>query len=234
MNFNSHMYKFSNYFLYICYKMSRMPKLSMEISESMEMLNETEYLDKPQKPSSVPKEKPPKKKRVMSEAQLANLSKAREKSALNRRLKKEQKVADKVALKEEKKLRKKKMPKVEAQHHNEVVEAPSSDEEEVEEENYQPTNGVDYEFIMSNVYGMIKEDETNRLQKVEDDRLAQEDYDNRKDTYDNKIRQEERDRLMGIVEEKRKKKKNTAPLMNNQPNWDSCFQPRGRGSDQFF
>ena len=161
-----------------------MPKLSMEINESMEMLNEKEYLDKPEKPSSIPKEKPPKKKRVMTEKQLESLAKAREKSALNRRLKKEQKLAEKVALKEEKKLKRNKMPKVEAQHHNEVLE--------------------------------------------------KEDYNKRKDAYDNKIRQEERDRLMGIVEEKRKKKATTAPLMNNEPNWDSCFQPRGRGSDQFF
>lgn len=215
-----------------------MPKLSMEINESMEMLNEKEYLDKPEKPSSIPKEKPPKKKRVMSEAQLANLAKAREKSALNRRLKKEQKVAEKVALKEEKKQKRRKMPKVEEQHHNEVVEAPSSEEEWEEEQHYQqPTNGIDYEYIMSNVYGMIKEDETNRLQEQEAQRLAEIDYNKRKDDYDNKIRQEERDRLMGIVEEKRKKKRDTAPLRNpssNQPNWDSCFQPRGHGSDQFF
>mgnify|MGYP003672854548 CR=1 FL=1 len=212
-----------------------MPKLSMEINESMEMLNEKEYLDKPEKPSSIPKEKPPKKKRVMTEKQLESLAKAREKSALNRRLKKEQKLADKVALKEEKKLKRNKMPKVEAQHHNEVVEAPSSEEEELAEEHYAPpSNGIDYEFIMSNVYGMIKEDETNRLRQAEEDRLEKEDYNKRKDAYDNKIRQEERDRLMGIVEEKRKKKATTAPLMNNEPNWDSCFQPRGRGSDQFF
>ena len=214
-----------------------MPKLSMEINESMEMLNEKEYLDKPEKPSSIPKEKPPKKKRVMTEKQLESLAKAREKSALNRRLKKEQKLADKVALKEEKKLKRKKMPKVEAQHHNEVAEAPThyeSEEEELVEEHYAPQGGIDYEFIMSNVYGMIKEDETNRLRKIEEDKQAEIDYNNRKDAYDNKIRQEERDRLMGIVEDKRKKKKAQAPLMNNQPNWDACFQPRGRGSEQFF
>ena len=44
----------------------------------------------------------------MTEKQLSSLAKAREKSALNRRLKKEQKVADKLALKEEKKKGKKK------------------------------------------------------------------------------------------------------------------------------
>lgn len=64
-----------------------MPKLSMEIEpvESVGLPVDS-YLQKPTLPSS--KDKPVKKKRVMSEKQLANLAKAREKSALNRKLKK--------------------------------------------------------------------------------------------------------------------------------------------------
>ena len=216
--------------------MSRMPKLSMEINENMEMLNETEYLDKPQKPSSIPKEKPPKKKRVMSEAQLENLAKAREKSALNRRLKKEKKVADKVALKEEKKktkIKKAYLPPIEEEEEEDYGNEGSDMEVELTETN----NGggaVDYEYIMSNVYGMIKEDEVNRVREEQERQEAEKDYNERKDSYDNKIRQEERDRLMGIVEEKRKKKVRETPLKPQGTDWDSCFQPRGRGGDQFF
>ena len=49
-------------------------------------LAEEEYLQRPQKPSSL--EKPVKKKRVMSEKQLANLARAREISAQKRAEKK--------------------------------------------------------------------------------------------------------------------------------------------------
>lgn len=248
------MYKFSNYFLYICYKMSRMPKLSMEIEPAVEGLAEESYLQKPQLPKStdVAKEKPPKKKRVMSEKQLANLAKAREKSALNRRLKKEEKIKEKEALKEQKKLAKKKTPIASTTAENlDVIEEEDYVEEgmddadnyygageadEEPESNY--TNGIDYEFIMANVYGMIKEDQHKEREQAKKAKEEEERMLEAKNAYDERIRKEERDRLMGIVKEKKSQRSSAGtgynPLKPQEPNWDSCFQPRGRGGDNFF
>jgi len=235
------MCKFSNYFLYICYKMSRMPKLSMEIEPAVEGLAEESYLQKPQLPKSnaTEKEKPPKKKRVMTEKQLESLAKAREKSALNRRLKKEQKVADKEALKEQKKLAKKnKIPIASTTAENlEVVEEEEEEEYEEAEDYYAPpTNGIDYEFIMSNVYGMLKEDQQKEREAQQKALEEQARMTQAKEDYDESIRKAERDRLMGIVKEKKGKRPTQAynPLKPHEPNWDSCFQPRGRGGDNFF
>tara|TARA_R110002020_G_scaffold92325_7_gene223651 strand:+ start:1207 stop:1875 length:669 start_codon:yes stop_codon:yes gene_type:complete len=222
----------------------------MEIESVETGLPVDSYLQKPQLPKSnapTDAKAPPKKKRVMSEKQLENLKKAREKSALNRRLKKEQKVADKEALKEQKKLAKKnKIPIASTTAENlEVVEEESANgssddyEEEVDnaDEYYAPqSNGIDYEFIMSNVYGMLKEDqhkekEAHRLALEEQARMTQ-----AKEDYDESIRKAERDRLMGIVKEKKGKQQRPThnALKPHEPNWDSCFQPRGRGGDNFF
>lgn len=219
--------------------MSRMPKLSMEIEPVEEQgLPVDSYLQKPTLPSS--KDKPAKKKRVMSEKQLANLAKAREKSALNRKLKKEQKVADKEALKEQKKLAKKNKttPPVQLEVVEEVAE-----EEYVEEEvkDYGTQNdyadsgdtGIDYEFIMSNVYGMLKEDAHREREEKLAKQKAEEEYILKKNAYDETIRADERARLKGVVEEKQKHKKTISPMVNGT-DWDSCFQPRGRGGDNFF
>lgn len=216
-----------------------MPKLSMEIEPVEEQgLPVDSYLQKPTLPSS--KDKPAKKKRVMSEKQLANLAKAREKSALNRKLKKEQKVADKEALKEQKKLAKKNKttPPVQLEVVEEVAE-----EEYVEEEvkDYGTQNdyadsgdtGIDYEFIMSNVYGMLKEDAHREREEKLAKQKAEEEYILKKNAYDETIRADERARLKGVVEEKQKHKKTIAPMVNGT-DWDSCFQPRGRGGDNFF
>ena len=240
------MYFFSNYFLHICYSMSRMPKLSMEIESVEEQgLAVDSYLQKPALPSS--KEKPAKKKRVMTEKQLSSLAKAREKSALNRRLKKEQKVADKLALKEEKKKGKKKIIKAYAEP------LPTIEEEEYPEEQYEEgsdmevitsedqysdypnagDNGIDYEFIMSNVYGMLKEDATREQEAIITRKKEEEEYMLKKNAYDDTIRADERARLKGVVEEKQKHKKTIAP-MTNGTEWDSCFQPRGRGVGDIF
>ena len=224
------MYNSSNFYLYICYNMSRMPKLSMEIEPVEEQgLPVDSYLQKPALPSS---NKPAKKKRVMSEKQLENLAKAREKSALNRKLKKDQKVADKEALKEQKKLAKKKgrTPIASTTETLEPVE-----EEEYEEEQYDATgdSGIDYEFIMSNVYGMIKEDQVREHDEKIKAKKEEEEWNTRKNAYDETIRADERHRLKGVVEEQVKHKKNISP-MTNGTNWDKCFQPRGRGGDNFF
>jgi len=219
--------------------MSRMPKLSMEIEPVEEQgLPVDSYLQKPTLPSS--KEKPPKKKRVMSEKQLANLAKAREKSALNRKLKKEQKVAEKEALKEQKKLAKKK-GKTPIASTTELE--PVEEEEYVEEEvkDYGTQNdyadsgdtGIDYEFIMSNVYGMLKEDAHREREEKLAKQKAEEEYILKKNAYDETIRADERARLKGVVEEKQKHKKTISPMVNGT-DWDSCFQPRGRGGDNFF
>lgn len=224
--------------------MSRMPKLSMEIEpvESVGLPVDS-YLQKPTLPSS--KDKPVKKKRVMSEKQLANLAKAREKSALNRKLKKEQKLADKLALKEEKKKGKKKvsvpLEPVEEEEEDYGDEGSSYDEEVIPTEpstyNDYPSagdNGIDYEFIMSNVYGMIKEDAVREEEEKKRLLAEEEDYLQRKNAYDDTIRADERARLKGIVEEKQKHKKTIAPMVNNGTNWDGCFQPRGRGVGDIF
>lgn len=222
-----------------------MPKLSMEIEPVEEQgLPVDSYLQKPTLPSS--KEKPPKKKRVMSEKQLANLAKAREKSALNRKLKKEQKVAEKEALKEQKKLAKKKgktpiASTTDYQNQLEPV-AEVEEEEYVEEQNDYGTQndyadsgdtGIDYEFIMSNVYGMLKEDAHREREEKLAKQKAEEEYILKKNAYDETIRADERARLKGVVEEKQKHKKTISPMVNGT-DWDSCFQPRGRGGDNFF
>ena len=232
------MYIFSNYFLHICYSMSRMPKLSMEIEPVETGLPVDSYLQKPALPSS--KDTPTKKKRVMSEKQLANLAKAREKSALNRKLKKEQKVADKIALKEQKKLNKKKTPITEPVAEEDYGEE-GSDMEVIlsEDADHAPfetnagDNGIDYEFIMSNVYGMLKEDAHREREEKIKAQKEQEDYMLKKNAYDETIRADERQRLKGVVEQKQKHKKTIAPMVNGT-DWDSCFQPRGRGGDNFF
>lgn len=215
-----------------------MPKLSMEIEPVEEQgLPVDSYLQKPTLPSS--KEKPPKKKRVMSEKQLANLAKAREKSALNRKLKKEQKVADKEALKEQKKLAKK--TKTNPPVQLEVVEEVEEEEYVEEVKDYGIQNdyadsgdtGIDYEFIMSNVYGMLKEDAHREREEKLAKQKAEEEYILKKNAYDETIRADERARLKGVVEEKQKHKKTISPMVNGT-DWDSCFQPRGRGGDNFF
>ena len=210
-----------------------MPKLSMEIEPVESGLPVDSYLQKPALPSST---KPVKKKRVMSEKQLANLAKAREKSCENRRLKKEAKLAEKA----EKKLMKKKGKKsldtiTETEETSQPP--PQQVDYEIEEEEYAEEdggdNGVDYEFIMANVYGMLKEDEQERKENALREQAEKLDWTNKKNAYDENIRAEERERLKGIVEEKRKHKKAINPMTNGN-DWDSCFQPRGRGGDNFF
>ena len=216
--------------------MSRMPKLSMEIEPVEAGLPVDSYLQKPALPSSA---KPAKKKRVMSEKQLENLAKAREKSAENRRLKKEQKVADKLALKEEKKKKgRRPMPTIQEEDNDDVA---VDEEGEIQQENYVEEspydtgdNGIDYEFIMSNVYGMLKEDQVKQQEEKVRVKKEEEDYVLRKNAYDDTIRADERARLKGVVEEQQKHKKNYAPMVNGGSDWDKCFQPRGRGGDNFF
>lgn len=214
--------------------MSRMPKLSMEIEPVETGLPVDSYLQKPALPSSKEQAKQsPKKKRVMSEKQLENLAKAREKSALNRKLKKEQKVADKEALKAEKKLMKKTKVPLEPIEEEDYGEEGSDMEVILSEDTNAGDTGIDYEFIMSNVYGMLKEDAQREQEEKVRAQKEQEEYMLKKNAYDETIRADERTRLKGIVEQKQKHKKTISPMINGT-DWDSCFQSRGRGGDNFF
>tara|TARA_R110000787_G_scaffold44335_1_gene108869 strand:+ start:2224 stop:2826 length:603 start_codon:yes stop_codon:yes gene_type:complete len=198
-----------------------LPKLNMEINDIEDdmpnALAEEEYLKRPQKPSSL--EKPIKKKRVMSEKQLANLSRAREISA--------QKRAEAKALKKPKKAPKEVEEEVEEP--DELSGAPTDLEEEEEEEYVAPLPKakkkvkqnktlIDYDYIMDSVYNRMNRE------REEQDYMKQEQH-----SYDENIRKQERTRLMKLVEEKQKK---SVP----KDAWDACFSPqhnRGNGGNFF-
>ena len=198
-----------------------LPKLNMEINDIEDdmpnALAEEEYLKRPQKPSSL--EKPIKKKRVMSEKQLANLSRAREISA--------QKRAEAKALKKPKKAHKKVEEEVEEP--DELSGAPTDLEEEEEEEYVAPLPKakkkvkqnktlIDYDYIMDSVYNRMNRE------REEQDYMKQEQH-----SYDENIRKQERTRLMKLVEAKQKK---SVP----KDAWDACFSPqnnRGNGGNFF-
>jgi hypothetical protein len=209
-----------------------LPKLNMEINgiedDMPNALAEEEYLKRPQKPSSISTEiKPIKKKRVMSEKQLANLSRAREISA--------QKRAEAKALKKPKKAHKEVEEEVDepdelsgGAHHNDREE--EDGEEEEEEEEYiaplpkakkkvkQNKTLIDYDYIMDSVYNRMNRE------REEQEYMKQEQH-----SYDENIRKQERHRLMKLVEEKQKK---SVP----KDAWDACFSPqnnRGNGGNFF-
>jgi hypothetical protein len=195
-----------------------LPKLNMEINDIEDdmpnALAEEEYLKRPQKPSSLAQ--PIKKKRVMSEKQLANLSRAREISA--------QKRAEAKALKNPKKA------KVVEEVQTEQVEEIEQDSQEEEEEEYtaplpktqkkvkQNKTLIDYDYIMDSVYNRMNRE------REEQEWAKQEQH-----SYDENIRKQERHRLMKLVEEKQKK---SVP----KDAWDACFSPqnnRGNGGNFF-
>ena len=172
-------------------------------------LAEEEYLQRPQKPSSL--EKPVKKKRVMSEKQLANLARAREISA--------QKRAEKKG---------KSLKKIEEVVEPDELSGTIDEEEESDGEYVAPLPPqkkqkkrretlIDYDYIMDSVYNRMNSE------REEEEYMRQE-----QNAYDENIRKQERNRLMKLVEQKQKK-----PVQKDA--WDACFAPQNnRGNGDIF
>ena len=220
----------------------------MEIDQSIG-LAETEYLKKPELPSSIPNDKViKKKKRVVSQKQLDSLKRAREASVLKRKKIKEQKLKDK----EEAKALKKKPIQVKEPEVMETIEEerygganPSGADtpEELIDMNTVGGHSFNYEKVIGGVFDMIQADKERRKPEKEarwDKRF--------KDAED--IRIDERNKLLDLVKQmeradsmkstttkkekpKPKPKVNPAKLLKGQPDWDSCFAPR-RGGNNFF
>ena len=220
--------------------MSKLPSISMEIDQSIG-LAETEYLKKPELPSSIPNDKViKKKKRVVSQKQLDSLKRAREASVLKRKKIKEQKLKDK----EEAKALKKKPIQVKEPEVMETIEEERADTpEELIDMNTVGGHSFNYEKVIGGVFDMIQADKERRKPEKEarwDKRF--------KDAED--IRIDERNKLLDLVKQmeradsmkstttkkekpKPKPKVNPAKLLKGQPDWDSCFAPR-RGGNNFF
>tara|TARA_R100000541_G_scaffold52230_1_gene59894 strand:- start:179 stop:817 length:639 start_codon:yes stop_codon:yes gene_type:complete len=212
----------------------------MEIDQSIG-LAETEYLKKPELPSSIPNDKViKKKKRVVSQKQLDSLKRAREASVLKRKKIKEQKLKDK----EEAKALKKKPIQVKEPEVMETIEEERADTpEELIDMNTVGGHSFNYEKVIGGVFDMIQADKERRKPEKEarwDKRF--------KDAED--IRIDERNKLLDLVKQmeradsmkstttkkekpKPKPKVNPAKLLKGQPDWDSCFAPR-RGGNNFF
>lgn len=212
-----------------------MPKLDMsinEIPEESQGLAETEYLKKPaEKPSSIK----PKKKRVMSEKQLANLARARKISAEKRKAKKEAQAKEKkedppvenVVVKEDDGTEIS-YPKELGQHTQPTEELPLPIP--IPSKPQKPKmNGWESEdylnSVVDKVYGRLMTDRDSRMKQ----RKKQEEEQEEIRLYEESIREDERKRIGEKVKAK-------APSMGNHPlfnpqgqDWDKCFQPRGGG-----
>ena len=216
--------------------MSRMPKLDMsinEIPEETQGLNESEYLKRPaEKPSSIK----PKKKRVMSEKQLANLARARKISAEKRKAKKEAQTKEKVGVKgEDVPLQENVVikeedggeisyPKEVGQHTQPSAPIPIPVKSQKPKMNGWETE--DYlSSVVDKVYGRLMTDRDSRMKHRKEQEAEQEEI----RLYEESIREDERKRIGEKVKAK-------APSMGNHPlfnssgqDWDKCFQPRGGG-----
>ena len=204
-----------------------MPKLDMsinEIPEETQGLNESEYLKRPaEKPSSIK----PKKKRVMSEKQLANLARARKISAEKRKVKKElnkEKVGVKgedvenVVIKEE--------DGTEISYPKEEPSSPIPIPVKSQKPKMNGWETEDYlNSVVDKVYGRLMTDRESRMKQRREQEAEQEEI----RLYEESIREDERKRIGEKVKAK-------APSMGNHPlfnssgqDWDKCFQPRGGG-----
>lgn len=216
---------------------SKMPDLKPMDIEPMEdgYLPQSEYLKKPEKPNALkslqkgkrveepvepvenavePMEKPVKKKRVMSEKQLAGLAKAREASAKKRKEKK-------LAL--EKPLITKTVKPVKPMA---TVDESSSDDEVM------PSHEVPHiiqqkstDSVEERVYQRIMAEKEQRRkvkeQKRNDERLARE--------YEESIREDERKKLYEMTQQVKPKKRQVNATAMLQPNkWEECFAPKKR------
>ena len=217
---------------------SKMPDLKpMDIEPMNEdgYLPQSDYLKKPEKPNALkslqkgtPVEKPVddvensvepvapvKKKRVMSEKQLAGLAKAREASAKKRREKK-------LAL--EKPLITKTVKPVKPMA---TVDESSSDDEVM------PSHEVPHviqqkapaDSVEERVYQRIMAEKQQRRkvkeQKRNDERLARE--------YEESIREDERKKLYEMTQQVKPKKRQVNATAMLQPNkWEECFAPKKR------
>ena len=213
----------------------RMPKIDMEIQQ-IDGMAESDYLKKPELPKS--NEKPVKKKRQMSEKQLANLARARKISAEKRKERKEAKAQEKKIAKANRKV---KIVEPEPQE-LEPIEEESRDEPDVEEEEAEeeyisyPTkhsNAIDYDYIIDGVFDLIQEDKKRRRPLKEDKLKAM-------FQSEEKVRMDERQKILGLVNQMAdaEKTKNTqAPSASNilrrgnNVNWDDCFAPRRGGGN---
>ena len=209
---------------------SKMPDLKPMDIEPMEdgYLPQSEYLKKPEKPNALkslqkgkrveepvePVEKPVKKKRVMSEKQLAGLAKAREASAKKRKEKK-------LAL--EKPLITKTVKPVKPMA---TVDESSSDDEVM------PSHEVPHiiqqkstDSVEERVYQRIMAEKEQRRkvkeQKRNDERLARQ--------YEESIREDERKKLYEMTQQVKPKKRQVNATAMLQPNkWEECFAPKKR------
>jgi len=211
----------------------------MEIDQSIG-LAETEYLKKPELPSSIPARKE-KKKRVVSQKQLDSLKRAREASVLKRKKIKEQKLKDK----EEAKALKKKPIEVKEPEVMESIEEERADTpEELIDINTVGGHSFNYDKVIGGVFDMIQLDKERRKPEKEAKW-------NKRFTDAEDIRIDERNKLLDLVKQmeradsmkstttkketkpKPKPKVNPAKLLRGEPDWDSCFAPR-RGGNNFF
>lgn len=232
---------------------SKMPNLKPMDIEPMEdgYLPQSEYLNKPEKPNALKQlkkksipveksvesvesvediaesvEKPVKKKRIMSEKQLASLARAREASAKKRKEKKALKMA------EEKPLINKKIKPVNPM--KTIPEESSSDDEMTQHEvphiiqqnlkksygSLQPPDSVE-----ERVYQRIMKEKADRRavkeQQREDARLAKQ--------YEESIREDERKKLYEMTQRIEPKKQRVNAKAMLQPNkWEECFAPKKR------
>lgn len=225
---------------------SKMPDLSpMEIEQpdADGYLKQSEYLKKPEKPNALkqlkkkgipveksiesvepvediaePVEKPVKKKRVMSEKQLASLARAREVSAQKRKEKKALKMA------EEKPLINKKVKPVNPMKG--IPEESSSDDEPTPQQQLKKSYGSlqPPDSVEERVYQRIMKEKADRRavkeQQREDARLARE--------YEESIREDERKKLYEMTQRVEPKKRVNAKAMLQPNKWEECFAPKKR------
>lgn len=220
--------------------MSKLPSISMEIDQTIG-LAETEYLKKPELPSSIPPVKE-KKKRVVSQKQLDSLKRAREASVLKRKKIKEQKLKDKEEAKALKALKKEPIDSKATQRKEPEIMETIEEERADTPEALIDMNSFNYEKVIGGVFDMIQADKERR--KPEKEEKWKKRF---KDAED--IRIDERNKLLDLVKQmekadgmksttqkakpKPKPKVNPAKLLRGEPDWDSCFAPR-RGGNNFF
>ena len=219
---------------------SKMPNLSpMEIKPVEDgYLKQDDYLKKPEKPNALKSlqkakreeesvepvensiesvEKPVKKKRVMSEKQLAALARAREASAKKRKEKKALKLAEEKPLINKKVKPVKPMPTIPS--------ASSSDEDMPQHEVPHVIQQKPADSVEERVYQRIMKEKNDRrkvkAQQREDARLARE--------YEESIREDERKKLFEMTQQHAPKKKQVNATAMLQPNkWEECFAPKKR------
>lgn len=210
----------------------------MEIEEPDEetgYLKQEDYLNKPQKPSSLKKpkaveaveaveqsvegvEKPVKKKRIMSEKQKASLARAREVSARKRKEKKALKLADETPIINK---------KVKSVKHMETIDedTSSSEEDETPQEiikkgygSLKPPDSVEervYQRIMAEKAQrrLVKQQKVIQAQQVK--------------AYEESIREDERKKLYEMTQRIAPKKKQVNAQAMLQPNiWEQAFAPK--------